>query len=86
MIRPYEPKPGTVAFKVLAYLETLPHGAEVMTSKLAEAIGEPANNVTPCLEAARRAGRLFRRQRDDHVRSPFWWGLTDRSAMPRPPA
>lgn len=82
----YEPRPGTVAFRSLAYLETLPPGAEVMTSKLAEAIGEPANNVTPCLEAARLAGRLYRRQRDDHVRSPYWWSLTDRSAEPRPPA
>ena len=81
----YTPKPGSTAWRVMAHLETLPAGAEIMTSALAEAIGEPANNVSPCLEAALAAGLLFRRQRDAHVRSPYWWSLTDRSAQPKPP-
>lgn len=34
----YSPGPGTVAFRVLAHLQTLPHGTEVMTAALADAI------------------------------------------------
>lgn len=79
----YTPEPGTVAFRVLAYLETLPAGAEIMTSALAEALGLEGKNLIPCLETALAAGRIFRRQRDTHVRSPFWWSLTDYSAIPK---
>lgn len=81
----YSPAPGTTAYRVIAHMETLPAGAEVMTSALAEAIGVPANNLTPCLEAAVNAGKLFRRQRDNHVRSPYWWSLTDRAGGQPPP-
>ena len=73
----YSPAPGTVAFRVLAYLQTLPAGAEVMTSKIADALGLPPNNIAPCLEFALKAGAIYRRQRDDHPRSPFWWSLVD---------
>lgn len=81
----YSPAPGTTAYRVIAHMETLPAGAEVMTSALAEAIGVPANNLTPCLEAAVNAGKLFRRQRDNHIRSPYWWSLTDRAGGQPPP-
>lgn len=81
----YSPAPGTTAYRVIAHMETLPAGAEVMTSALAEAIGVPANNLTPCLEAALNAGKLFRRQRDNHIRSPYWWSLTDRAGGQPPP-
>ena len=81
----YSPAPGTVAFCVLAYLQTLPAGAEVMTSKIADALGLPPNNVSPCLESALRAGAIYRRQRDDHPRSPFWWSLVDHSKGAPPP-
>ena len=79
----YQPQPGTVAFRALAHLETLPPGAEMMTSALAEALRVDGSNLTPCLESALKAGRIFRRQRDNHVRSPFWWSLTDHGAKPR---
>ncbi len=79
----YTPEPGTVAYRVLAHLETLPKGAEVMTSALAEALGLEGRNVAPCLETALAKGLVFRRQRDTHVRSPFWWSLTDYSAIPK---
>lgn len=79
----YEPRPGTVAYRVLAHLETLPAGAEVMTSALAEAINAEASQIQPCLELALKAGQVHRRQKDDHVRSPWWWSLTDYSAIPK---
>lgn len=79
----YEPRPGTVAFRVLAHLETLPAGAEVMTSALAEAINAEASQIQPCLELALKAGQVFRRQKDDHIRSPWWWSLTDHSGIPK---
>jgi hypothetical protein len=75
----WEPRPGTVAFRVLAHLATLPAGAERMTSHLADALGLDVNGVTPCLESALKARRVFARKRDSHVRSPLWWSLTDNS-------
>lgn len=78
----YEPRPGTVAFRALAHLGTLPPGTEMMTSALAEAIGLAANHLSPNLEPALSAGRVFRRQRDNHVRSPFFWSLTDNRRPP----
>lgn len=83
MTADYEPKPGTVAFRALAHLETLPWGAEVMTSALAEALHlDDYKTLAPCLEAALKGGAVFRRKRDDHPRSPWWWSLTDFSALP----
>lgn len=82
----YEPRPGTVAFRALAYLETLPQGAEVMTSALAEALHlDDYKTLAPCLEAAVKSGAVFQRRRDDHPRSPWWWSLTDFSALPKAP-
>lgn len=75
----YEPKPGTVAFRVLAHLQTLSRGAELMTSQIAEALRIDPNGVVPCLEPAVKAGAVFRRQRDPHPRSPLWWSLVDHS-------
>lgn len=79
----YEPRPGTVAWRALAHLGTMPPGTEMMTSALAEAIGLAANNLSPNLEPALAAGRIFRRQRDNHVRSPFFWSLTDNGRRPQ---
>ncbi len=79
----YNPPPGSTPYRVLAYMETLPAGAEIMTSALAEALGLEGKNVAPCLETALANGRIFRRQRDTHVRSPYWWSLTDYSAIPK---
>lgn len=75
----YTPPPGTVAFRAIAHLETLPRGAELMTSALAEAIGCDGKNIVPSLDAALGAGLVFRRQRDPHRTSPMWWSLTDPS-------
>jgi len=79
----YAPAPGTTAYRALAHLESLLPGAELMTSALAEAIGVSPLNVGPCLEAALKHGLVFRRQRDNHVRSPFWWSLQDHGGRPK---
>lgn len=79
----YTPQPGTVAFRAIAHLETLPRGAELMTSALAEAIGCDGKNIVPSLEAALASGLVFRRQRDNHLRSPMWWSLVDHGARPK---
>ena len=85
--RSYTPRPGTVPFRVLAYLETLEHGAEVSTSGLSAALNLPVNNVMPCLMAALAAGKVFRRQKDDsHPRSPFFWSLVDHGPGRRHPS
>lgn len=81
----YEPSPGTVAFRALAYMETLPRGAEATTSQITEALGLPPTQLQACLGPALESGRIFRRQRDDHVRSPWWWSLVDHGSLPKSP-
>jgi hypothetical protein len=76
----YAARPGTVPFRAIAHLETLDHGAELPTGKLAEAIGVSPNNLMPSLVAAVEGGVLFKRQKDhSHPRSPFFWSLVDHS-------
>ncbi len=69
----YSPGPGTVAFRVLAHLQTLPHGTEVLTAALADAIRTDHKNIAPCMEQSLAAGLVFRRRRDSHRTSPLWW-------------
>lgn len=79
----YSPAVNSVAWRAIAHLETLPRGAELMTSALAEAIGCDGKKIVPSLEAALASGLVFRRQRDNHVRSPMWWSLVDHGARPK---
>lgn len=71
----YTPRPGSVAQRAIAHLESLPTGAELSSSALAEAAGVPLNGLVPCLQSAVEAGALERRQRGGHVRSPIFWSL-----------
>jgi hypothetical protein len=80
---PYEPRPGSVAYRAIAHLESLPPGTEVMTSKLTEAIGAEPSQVQACLEVALKHGAVFRRQKDEHPRSPWWWSLTEQRRVPK---
>jgi hypothetical protein len=81
----YEPRPGTVAWKALQHLETLPAGAEILGSALAEAIGAEPYQIQPCMLALIAAKMAYRRQKDEHLRSPWWYSLTDHSKIPRAP-
>jgi len=65
------------------HLHSLPVGSEMMTSALADAIQCPVLNLPPNLEAPLKHGLIFRRQRDDHPRSPYWWSATDNTALPK---
>lgn len=73
----YEPRPGSTAHRVIAHLETLPHGAEVLTSTIAMALGMQANSIPTCMEGALAAGAVFRRKRDPHLRAPLYWSLVN---------
>lgn len=73
----YEPRPGTVPFRVLAYLEGKPSGEEVPTGTLAFDLGLDASAIPACMEGALRDGLVFRRQRGGHSRAPFFWSLVD---------
>jgi hypothetical protein len=79
----YTARPGTVAQRAIAHLESLPRGAELMTSRLAEAIGTPGENLLACLEAPLKHGAVFRRQKDTAPRAPFFWSLVDHSKKPQ---
>jgi hypothetical protein len=76
----YEPRPGSVPDRVIAHLRTLPHGAERLSSQLADAINAPPAHVVASLEGAVNAGALFRRKKDSHVRAPVYWSLVDHQA------
>jgi DNA-binding transcriptional ArsR family regulator len=76
----YTPKPGGAAAMALAHLQGLEHGAEVMTSRLAEAIGLPPATMTPSLQGLLDAGLVFRRQKERrYPKAPFFWSLVDHS-------
>lgn len=75
----YYPEPGTVAWRAVAHLDGLPKGAEIVTSALAEAARSDAVTVSSCLQTALTHGLVFRRRKDSHPRSPWFWSLTDHS-------
>ena len=77
--RAYEPRPGTVAGRTVAYLRTLEHGAEVRGRDLAAAIGVPMETLPDCLEAAARHGLVFCRQLEEGRTAPLYWSLVDHS-------
>jgi hypothetical protein len=81
----YEPKPGSIAYRVLAYFETLPRGTELNTSQINEALGTTCEQLTACMVHAVEAGRIFRRKKFDSPRAPLWYSLT-KHAAPAPPA
>lgn len=94
--KPYDPKPGSVPYRVIAWLEQQPKGSEFTTSQIAEALGLMGPQLHPCLEPAVRHGALHARRRDEHRTAPLWWSLSPRApasvavALPReavpPPA
>lgn len=67
----YEPQPGTVAAKVLAYLRSQPAGTELANAPLAEAIGSDIGGLGPYLAPAVAHGALVRRKSADS-RLVYW--------------
>lgn len=75
----YTPRPGTVAYRALAHLETI-RTQERTATQIAEALGGGINGseVAASLAPAISAGAVFRRQRDKtSPRAPQWYSLTD---------
>jgi hypothetical protein len=87
--QPYDPQPGSVPFRVIAWLEQQPDGSEFTTSHIAEALGLLGPHLHTCLEPALRHGALHARRRDGHRTAPRWWSLSPRApasvavALPR---
>ena len=73
----YEPKPGSLPFRVLAHLASLGPHVELSTSALAEQLNVAVGLIQPTLLAAIEHGVLFRRQKDGHPRSPWFWSLDE---------
>jgi hypothetical protein len=76
----YEPRPGTTAQRVIAYLQLQPPGTELLTSQLGDALGVPPLNIPPCLAPALSAGLLRQRKKNGHSRAPAYWSLGDHAA------
>lgn len=90
MAATFTPKPGSVADRAIAYLQSQPAaGTEVSSAALAEAIGAPLGSIVPCLQPALDAGLVHARQKGGHARSPKFWSLAvskieDRAWFPKP--
>lgn len=74
----YEPKPGSVAQRAIAHLESLEPGASLTSAALAEAIGVSAREIRPSMVAPLRAGVVTSAQKGGHVRSPIFWAMAPR--------
>lgn len=75
----YEPKPGSVAQRAIAHLESLEPGASLTSAALAEAIGVDPAVISGSLESPLKAGVVLAHQRGGHPKSPRFWAL----AQPR---
>lgn len=71
----YTPRPGSVADRALSHLRAQPFGAELSTSKLAEALGVQSFGLASAMQPALDAGMLLARQKGGHQRSPMFWSL-----------
>jgi hypothetical protein len=83
----YEPQPGTIAFRAIAWLEKQKPGTEVTASVWAEAMGNvDGNTLSICLKPAIDAGRVKRFTKDGITR-PMWFALGDgkRAELPEEP-
>ena len=79
----YTPQPGTVAARVVAWLQARPSG-EYNASQIAEALNVDPKAIAPSLEVALREKLVFHRQRDrTSPRAPWWYSATDREAHAR---
>lgn len=80
----YAPKPGSVAFRVIGWLEEQGDGKEFNSSQIAYALHLDTKGLPAQLAPALQAGLVFRRQKDSSSpRAPFWYSLTDHGAVHR---
>lgn len=80
----YTPAPGTVAFRVIGWLEEQGATKEFNASQMANALDLDPKTITTCLQNALDTGLVFRRQKDrSHPRAPFWYSLTNHGVLQR---
>lgn len=80
----YTPKPGTVAYRILGWLEEQGKTREFSSAHIAEVLDIPAGTIPSYLEQAVAAGLVFRRQKDrTHPRAPVFWSLTNHGLRQR---
>lgn len=73
----YEPMPGTIAYRAIAWLKRQPAGTEVTASMWAEAIGNcDGESLMMCMKPALHAGIVKRFTKHGQQR-PFWLTLGD---------
>jgi hypothetical protein len=75
----YAPRPDSVPFRAIAYLETLMPGAEIPTGTLASEAHCEVAGFTAYMQTALKHGLVFARQKGGHFRSPLFWSLVDHS-------
>jgi hypothetical protein len=57
----YTPQPGTIPFRVIQHLQSLPSGTPASTAELAEALEIAPNSLPPIMRAALNAGLVMRK-------------------------
>lgn len=80
----YQPQPGTIAYRAIAWLSTQPKGTLVTASMWAEALRIEATSLVPCLKQPLRDGLIVETTRHGMVR-PKWYSLGDGSLAQEPP-
>lgn len=75
----YQPRPGTTAYRVMAALETLPHGSEVPASWLAERLGVPVSDIISPIAPAIEAGLIVVTKKNPHPNAPKKYSLAARA-------
>ena len=83
MTNTYTPQPGTVASRVVAWLQARPSG-EYNAAQIGEALKIDPKIIASSLEQALREKLVFHRQRDrTSLRAPWWYSANDREAHQR---
>lgn len=80
----YTPKPGSVAYRILGWLEAQGKTREFIAAHIGEALGIKPGALPALLEPALAARLVFRRQKDrTRPTAPWFYSLTDHDAQQR---
>lgn len=80
----YTPKPGSVAYRILGWLEAQGREKEFNSSQIANALDIDTRAVQSLMQQSLSAGLVFRRQKDrTHPLAPYWWSLTNHGVRQR---
>lgn len=80
----YTPKPGSVAYRILGWLEAQGREKEFNASQIGNALDIDTRAIQSLMQQALAAGLVFRRQKDrTHPLAPYWWSLTNHGVRQR---